>query len=225
MKRIGITQRQDAVNGRDERRDALDARWAPLLETLGLQAVPVPNGLHDAAAWAKAMLLDGLILSGGNDLSGESCWAGERAPDRERSERALLHLAAARGWPVLGVCHGLQAMQVHLGGALQAREGHVATRHSLQAVADPCPGAVRSALQAAGRWPPGPLEVNSYHRHGIDADRLVPALRPWWVDAQGGVEAAEHVHLRWVGLLWHPERELVLPAFDRAILETLFEPR
>jgi putative glutamine amidotransferase len=208
--RIAISQRADPAL--HERRDALDQRWAPQLESLGAVPVPLPNGLHDPQAWACALGIEGVLLSGGNDLCGLPGASGEAA-ERDRSEALLLDLAHARRWPVLGVCRGFQMLNRYLGGTLTAVEGHVAMRHALY------PTAHRARLLPTD---PKVIDVNSFHRFGVAAEGLAEPLVPVFCDAQGFVEAAEHRLLPWAGVMWHPEREAVLGEPDRALLSRLF---
>ena len=95
----------------------------------GALAVMIPNpegdtrqgdaGLDDYAAW-----LDGVVLEGGSDVwpgsYGETPlderWHGDRV--RDGYEAALIASFAARGKPVLGVCRGLQMLNVAYGGTL-----------------------------------------------------------------------------------------------------------
>ena len=183
MRRIGITQRQDPVAGRSEVRDALDRHWAPLLERLGLVPVPVPNGLSDPVAWASALELQGLLLTGGNDVSGQPSGSQQRAPERDRAEGLLLDLAAAQRWPVLGICRGFQHMNVRLGGGLSPVRGHVATVHRVHAVQGSWGGEVGRRLASCGA--PVPEQVNSYHQFGMERQDLAAGLEPWLVDDQG----------------------------------------
>lgn len=203
VRRIALSQREDVVDARAERRDALDQAWTPLLRALGLWPVPVPNRLDDAGQWAEALGIHGLLLTGGGDIGASSA--------RDRTEARLLNWATALGRPVFGVCRGLQMLNVHLGGGLRPVVGHVATRHPLWPANAP-----------AGRAGIRSREVNSFHAWAIAAADLAPSLEPLWCDADGHVEAARHRSLRWTGIMWHPEREAVADVADLDLLRSVF---
>jgi len=211
--RIAVSQRADEVSSYCERRDALDQRWAARLESLNLTPVPMPNGLQDPQAWARSLGIQGLLLTGGNDLGGLSAH-GSGAPERDRSESLLLDLACTECWPVLGVCRGMQMLNKYLGGELAPITDHVAVRHLL--LRSNQPTRLFGGLSAS-------MEVNSFHGFGIAADMLAQPLLPVLHDAQGFIEAAEHRHLPWAAVMWHPEREPALSATDQALLANLFK--
>jgi gamma-glutamyl-gamma-aminobutyrate hydrolase PuuD len=205
VKRIGITQRLIRDPRHGEIRDALDVRWSELLRELGALAVPIPSH-GDAIAFASALQLDGLIFSGGNDLSALS--EDPLAKLRDACELPLLRYALANRLPVLAVCRGMQLVVHALGGALAQTAGHAGTRHALEVSADAAPGSYSEML--------APLrEVNSFHDWAVVA--AGPELRVCARAPDGTIEAVEHPGHRLFGQMWHPEREAPFSAIDRAI--------
>ena len=170
--------------------------------------------------------MDGLLLSGGADLHpsryGQPVDGSvDIEPDRDDLEAEAWSVAMERSVPVLGLCRGLQAINVFSGGALlQHVPGHVghawgrgpATTHPIRLVpASRLAGIVEDA---------GPLEVNSYHHQGIRQSDLAPALTASaWADSEAGplVEGLEATDGRFiVGVQCHPERQESTPAaFER----------
>jgi putative glutamine amidotransferase len=166
--------------------------------------------------------LDALVLGGGADIDPES--QGVEAhpetvgtnPDRDHFEIALARRALERGIPLLGVCRGMQILNVACGGTLDQhlpeRLGH--DRHR------PVPGSwaeheVRIepdslAARAAGTEH---LTVKSHHHQGVDAVPDPLAASAWATDDES-VEAIESADGAFVlGVLWHPEED----ANDRVI--------
>ena len=207
--RIGITQRVEAAPGSRETRDCLDQRWTPLLENLGLLPIPLANQTPEPTAYLEALALDGIILSGGNDLS-DAPGARSAAPERDRFERAALAWALEGHRPVLGVCRGMQAINVFLGGQLGPLTGHAGTRHRICTVAD------------AGLGWPESFEVNSYHDFGIASNQLAPDLMVLARSQDGSTEACRHRSATCIGIMWHPEREAPTNTLDLDLLRTLF---
>ena len=93
---------------------------------LGAGAVPVliPPCAGDGQLDRLLDLADGLLLTGGGDLSparyGQSTheWCGRIDPERDEEEYALLGKAFGRGMPILGICRGFQTLNCFLGGTL-----------------------------------------------------------------------------------------------------------
>ncbi|UXZ21263.1 gamma-glutamyl-gamma-aminobutyrate hydrolase family protein [Pseudomonas sp. YeP6b] len=209
--RIAITQRVEWVQSYNERRDCLDQQWSALLEILGIDAVAVPNKLKDPAAWLARQNVGGLLLTGGNDLA-HLVDALRSAPERDATELALLSWAASNQIPVLGVCRGMQMLNHFLGGALMPVANHSAVKHSVSALND-------DPLFSSYR------EVNSYHRWGIGASDLALGLCAQVRAGDDTVEAFTHNQLPWVGVMWHPEREVPFSSLDIQLIRKLFESR
>lgn len=208
MRHIGITQRVSEIPNRGERRDCLDQQWPVLLEHLGLLAVTLPNRLANPQRHLTELELHGIILTGGNDLA-HLPGASNPAPERDQTEYKALEFAAARGLPVLGVCRGLQIMNVYLGGHLVPVTGHTRAQHRLR------PETGDSAFE-------GLTSVNSFHDWGIIDEGLARDLYPEAKADDGTIEAVRHRRLPWLGIMWHPERTGAFMDADLTLIETLF---
>ncbi|WP_245575236.1 gamma-glutamyl-gamma-aminobutyrate hydrolase family protein [Chitinibacter tainanensis] len=186
---------------RNERRDALDQRLIDVLAECGLLAIPVPNRPERVAELWNAVRPQGVVLSGGNDLS----HYGGSSLERDKTESILLELALAEHLPVLGICRGFQMLVHYLGGKLHRLNGHTGTRHQV------------NGLVGNQRFD---SDVNSYHDWGIA--ELGEILQPLAHAADGSVEAAGHHGHRVLGIMWHPEREPSLSGLDRKLIEQQF---
>jgi putative glutamine amidotransferase len=169
---------------------------------------PIPGAV--AAAVSR---LDGLILTGGGDLDPGRYGAapGPRTtrvnPERDRAESELLAAALAAGLPVLGICRGLQILNVTCGGTLCQHlpgGGHSAGPGTFGTH----PVRVAGGSRLAGILGDGWLDVPTSHHQGIErvGDGLVPTA---WA-ADGVIEAAELPpatgrHPFVVAVQWHPE--------------------
>lgn len=203
MRKVGITLRSSDARDYDEPRDALARDWYRFLTaTKGqFQWLLLPNLGPDTLEYALSHGVDALLLTGGDDLGSYA--------ERDSTEQHLLAHASSAGWPVLGVCRGMQSLNAFLGGQLVAAgTEHHACVHPLELVF-PLP------------WAPSaqPCQVNSFHRQGIAT--VADGLRPiaWH---KGICEAFIHQTLPWVGVMWHPERESPPTPQDKQLFAYLF---
>lgn len=200
--------REAQAHGYRELRDALARDWHAFLAAALPEVawIPVPNLGAGAARFADSWRLDGLVLSGGEDV-------GKTSP-RDCTEALLLESFLRRRRPVLGVCRGFQFIQRHFGGRLSRIPGdtHVCRRHPVELLDGGIPVA----------WRSGTLAVNSYHGIGIRRRELAPPFRAFAVTSDGFVEGAVVPGVRILGVMWHPERERPFKAFDRALVRWVF---
>lgn len=197
-KRIGITQRVMQHPSYAEVMDCLDTHWARLLVPLNILPVPLPLMAPEFVPelW-EALELDGLILSGGNtitEFADNTDDSKNLSPERDEYEKALLQTAIAAEAPILGICRGLQLMNVYFGGSLEKSSGHSGTRHVVKVSAH----SDRYAM---------PDKVNSYHDCIVPAESLGDGLVALACDVDGNVEAFEHPKHKLLAIMWHPERE------------------
>jgi putative glutamine amidotransferase len=170
--------------------------------------------------------LDGLVLSGGEDLHPELYGADQHPetrqtrPDRDRAELALLEGALERDMPVLAVCRGSQVLNVALGGDLVQHLPEVVGsdrhKHTPGEFADHDVD-LQSGSRLAGllgdRAP-----VKSHHHQGYG--RLGEGLEPVAWAEDGTIEALEHQSKPFaLGVLWHPEEGKDLALFEALVRE------
>ena len=204
MKRLGITQRVEKINDYAEHRDCLDQRWAAMAFQLGYIPLPLPSVATDQLPILLDNLnLDGVLLSGGNSLTCTNPEADDASLERDRFELALLSESFDRKIPVVGVCRGMQLINIKLGGRLHPVKGHVGERHSI----------IQSNDMLI------PEMVNSYHNWGISSEGLASELTPLAFDTAGNVEAFESSVKKFLGIMWHPEREQPFNPIDIALIK------
>ncbi|MGE3620965.1 MAG: gamma-glutamyl-gamma-aminobutyrate hydrolase family protein [Acidimicrobiia bacterium] len=157
--------------------------------------------------------LDGVLLSGGGDVD-PAAYGGEAVPEvggvhpgRDAFELALLRAAVAADVPVLGVCRGVQLLNVGFGGTLVAHlpaVGALAHRdrdRSGEAVHPVRLDPASRLAEVVGRAEVG---ANSLHHQAVD--RLGEGLRAVGWAPDGTVEGVEPVgDVRLLGVQWHPE--------------------
>jgi putative glutamine amidotransferase len=161
--------------------------------------------------------VDALMLAGGADLDPASYGAEAHAettgtwPERDRFELALTRRALEREMPVLGICRGMQLLNVALGGTLfqHLPEAHGSDVHRTLAgtFGEHEVRLEPGSLAAAAVGTEG-LVVRSHHHQGVD--RVGEGLRvSGWSVPDDLIEAIELPGKRFaLGLLWHPEEDL-----------------
>jgi putative glutamine amidotransferase len=195
----------------------MNQTYVRVLENLGALPVMIPLQMSEATLRGIFERLDGLFLPGGEDID-PSNYGAERHPqlgapdkERDRTELLLTRWAIEAGMPVLGVCRGVQMINVSCGGTLYqdlhsqrpdlAKHDYFPPTYERYRVTHQVAIEPDSRLaRALGTM----HEVNSMHHQGID--RLGGGLR---VVARAEDELPEAVELPLlpfvVGVQWHPE--------------------
>jgi putative glutamine amidotransferase len=182
----------------------------------GMMAMLPPDRLATEEPDELLDRIDALVLGGGADIDPESQGVDAHPetvgsnPDRDRFEIALARAALERGMPLLGVCRGMQILNVACGGTLDQhipdRLGHERHRPELGAWAEHDvridPGSL--AARAAGSEL---LTVKSHHHQGVD-EIPGPLTASAWATDDETVEAIESPDGDFtLGVLWHPEED------------------
>ncbi|GIG65798.1 gamma-glutamyl-gamma-aminobutyrate hydrolase family protein [Phytomonospora endophytica] len=158
-------------------------------------------------------VLDGLIVAGGGDV--DPARYGEPAhPEtgyvrdfRDEAELALVGAALDRGLPFLGICRGMQVLNVHLGGSLHQHLPDV-VGHTGHAPAPGQYGRIPVEVDAGSALAKvtGAASLEPAHYHHQALDRLGEGLSVSARTADGCVEAVELAgHPFALAVQWHPE--------------------
>lgn len=212
--RIAITLSDPASSASPAMQALKNDRYVTALERARATPVPLLSGISGAHAVAALRDAAGLLITGGADLDPARYQAPQEPhtsvdPARDALDAAAFDAATRRGLPILGICRGMQAINVFAGGSLvQHVAGHVAAsgqpvmRHPIRVAPD---SALARILDATA------LEVNSFHHQAVVAGGLAPGLRVAATAEHDGVELVEALESidddRWlVGIQCHPER-------------------
>jgi putative glutamine amidotransferase len=184
------------------------ARTGGIPFILPLMSIP------DAPFRAMVESLDGLILTGGDDpaphLYGEEPLQGLGDVEHERdlAELAVIRLALELKKPILGICRGMQILNIACGGTL------------IQDIPSQVPGAFQHEQKGSRQYgahkvtlQPGfvaealgktEILVNTSHHQAVKD--VAPGFKVTGVAADGVIEAIESLDGLHVGVQWHPER-------------------
>lgn len=213
---IGVTGRRlpgRVVEGLEERyqRHEVDLGFASFPAAISADGgLPVQLSF-EADPEAVVARIDGLVVTGGQDVDplawggDPACAAGPIDVRRDAYEMALIGAATRRGIPVLGVCRGMQLINVVQGGTLVGDLPTSPIDHRSPALAtDARAHAVTlRAGSVAHRLYGDRYDVNSLHHQAVA--RLGRGLRVSAEALDGTVEAIEMDHLPVLGVQWHPE--------------------
>jgi len=179
-----------------------------------LLIAPTPADLADPSELLD--LLDGVLVTGGADVGpatyGEPPHKATdaAAADRDSFELLLVRSAAERDLPCLGICRGMQVVNVAYGGALEQHlpdtlehdihrgDGSEFADHRVEVEPESLAALAAGATQVA---------VKSYHHQGVArvGDGLRITAR---AEGDGTIEAIEDARRRFMlGVLWHPEED------------------
>ena len=182
--------------------------------------------VRDAGGQARALLatapksidriidgLDGLLLTGGVNVVPSVYQNGSSKTSlggpRDRFEFSLVQHAMDMNMPVLGICRGMQVINVVLGGSLiqdlpahkaSGKKGHGKSAFHRVWVS---PGSKLARILGSG----GTVKVNSRHHQGLREAQKAPSVIASAYSEDFVIEAIESPSHKWViGVQWHPER-------------------
>jgi len=204
--RVGISLRVVDAKNYNERRDALSQEWIFFLEKLDVFPVLIPNTLSNVKSFLEELEIDGIILSGGDNI-------GENF-ERDKTEKQIIEYGLKSEIPIFGVCRGMQVLNKFFGGSIitQNNFNHVEKRHPV----------LVTNKKFAEYLHKDSMTVNSFHNNTITRECLSKNFEPFAIfNDDKTIEGFLHNELPIIGVMWHPERD---PNPDNlVILKTLLE--
>jgi putative glutamine amidotransferase len=215
---IGITTYHTNANWRgwSEQGAMLPWTYVTAIRDNGGRPVLLPPGGDAAEAEATVEVLDAVVIAGGGDIDPAIYGAARHpktevtAPDRDAWELAIAESAIRMGVPLLGICRGMQMLNVACGGTLHqhvpdlvGHSDHVGNvlgfgSHKVRVTS----GRTVTHILPGGEY----FEVPTHHHQAVDklGDGLTAVA---WAD-DGIIEAVEAIspHDFIVGVQWHPEQ-------------------
>lgn len=208
LKKIAITQRIIQNQSYPEQREALDVRWAKLFKELNFLPIVLPIE-YDFETYFKHIEIDGILLTGGNDLN--IFTASEESLKRDVFEKQLIEYGIKNNIPIFGVCRGMQIIAQYFDSSFKQVSNQVGIRHNLDANKKSKYYNQLSQIK----------NVNSFHNYAINilSDKLLISA----TDANGVIKAVEHNTYKIFAQMWHSEREDLMNKAELDLIKRFFK--
>lgn len=189
--RVGISLRVVHAENYFEVRDAISHEWAQFLEINEMIPIFIPNSLIDVKSYLNSMNLDGLILSGGDNLGDN--------PVRDKTEKQIIEYGIQSKIPIFGVCRGMQILNDYFHGSICTKKSdHVKNPHNVNITSTKFSELLKN----------NSVIVNSFHNNTILSSDLGDDLVPFAISEKDNtIEGFTHSKLPILGIMWHPERD------------------
>ena len=174
----------------NELRDTIDQNLLKWIEKIEYVPLLLPN-THKLENYInnKEIKISGFVIGGGQiDVNSL----------RYKREKEILKYSILNKIPTLGICHGMQMMSFFEGGKLKKIKNHVRKRHKI------------ICNTGSERYP---IKVNSYHDYSIK--NLPSNFDILCTCEKKSIEAIKHKKYKWLGWMWHPERDKI---FDKKLI-------
>ena len=189
-----VTMREDYIPKRKEYWSSIDKNLIKWIQKIGYDPLLIcVNKNLNLKLIFRNLKIKGVIISGGNDIN--------RKSDRYVIEKKILKYSIKFKIPVLGICHGMQMMSDIEGGGLKR------TRHELNKF--------YYLVNKSDKFT-FPEKVKCYHNYTIK--KLPKNFDILCTCKNGSIEAISHKKFKWLGWMFHPEREKI---FDKKLLKII----
>ena len=214
MKIIAISTRSvdyKSDAGIAKRRLYINGYFSEIAEKAGFILFPVcsDNGLEEIAAMCSGLIIAGRDRDINPKYYGEEPLEGLEYPEdlyEDELDFRLIELFEKSNKPILGICSGLQSLNIYHGGTLKQHiDEHTSKeqliRHNIDIEED---SFVHSLYGSK-------TEVNSIHHQAIN--KVADGFKVTAVAEDGNIEAIEKGNL--IGVQWHPEVDYEIDTFKK----------
>ncbi len=204
---LAISQRQQ-YNKYDAPIDVLEHTYPQYFKSFGILLLPIPNVALRVQDYFNQFPIQGIILTGGEDINpklyGENIDWPNTSPFRDETEKKMLEIAVAREIPVLGICRGMQFINVFFGGKLVKNIKEEITAEHLPGKDHLIKITNEKIISVLGEKE---VMVNSYHNQAVTFGTVSPSLKIFATAEYNIIEGLYHPTLPIAGVQWHPERK------------------
>ncbi len=200
--------------------DVLEHNYTHYFRSFNILLLPIPNVPEQVQDYFNQFPIKGVILTGGEDINpklyGEKVEWPNISPLRDETEKKMLEIAVARRIPVLGICRGMQLINVFFGGKLVKNIKDEITQEHLPGKEHPITITGEKIVSMLGKKE---VMVNSYHNQAVTISTLSSQLKVFAVAEHGIIESLYHPSLPIAGVQWHPERKSPDEEMNKKLVE------
>ena len=173
--------------------DFVDYYWINFFEKKKINFIVLPNSKIATASILNKFKkkIDIVILQGGNDIYTKN----KTINKRHAIEKYVIDFSIKNKLPVLGLCRGMQVLNLFFGGKLIKVKNHMRSFHQIK------------YFNKNNFLKKRVLKVNSFHNFGINKKILGTNLETIAVAPDNTIEEFKHLKYKIYGTMWHPERE------------------
>lgn len=199
MLNIGISCRVTEAKDYFEERNSLSLDWISLFNRLNFFPILIPNGISNLESFIDNCNLDGVILSGGNNVNPKLYSSNDRLSSiydiRDKSEFEIIEYCQKNNLPLIGICRGMFILNIFFRGGLSHNiKEHVNQNHKVK-------------ISRFNNYFNENKLVNSFHKQGIKKENISPNMDYFAISEDGIIEGIYNIENSFYGLQWHPERK------------------